>query len=145
MDGMPNPNGTPENLVAAHPANVSRVVHGLFSEGDRVLAPRIEAYREELLALPHVAPVDAVAVDECARLLARIEAVDRDLDERGHFGKRGARTLLDHRARLSRELRAWLAALGALPSARADWVTTRLTRRADIEARLRAIEAEESE
>ena len=95
---MPNPNGTPENLVAAHPANVSRVVHGLFSEGDRVLASQIEAYRVELLALPHVAPVDAVAVDECARLLARIEAVDRDLDERGHFGKGGARTLLDHRA-----------------------------------------------
>jgi hypothetical protein len=45
--------------------------------------------------------------------------------------------LLQHRARLSRELRAWLAALGALPSARADW-TAKLTRRsfADVLADL---------
>jgi hypothetical protein len=48
------------------------------------------------------------------------------------------------RARLSRELRAWLGALGALPSARADW-TAKLTRRAEIAARLRALEAEDSE
>jgi hypothetical protein len=71
------------NLVASHPQNTHAARHGLYS--DRVLAPRIEAYRDQLLALPHVAPVDEAAVDECARLLARIEAVDADLDQRGHF------------------------------------------------------------
>jgi hypothetical protein len=137
---MTNPNGHAATLVAPERGNVRAVRHGVYSE--RVLAPRIEEYRDELLALPHVAPVDRVAVDECARLLARIEAVDRDLDERGHFGKNGARALLEHRARLSRELRAWLAALGALPSARADW-TAKLTRPSveeRIAAKLAAIE-----
>ena len=87
---MPNRNGHAASLVPAPLGNRRAEKHGLYSAGDRALGPGIAAYREELLALPHVAPVDAVAVDECARLLARIEAVDRDLDERGHFGKRGA-------------------------------------------------------
>jgi hypothetical protein len=131
-----------KNLVASHPGNINGARHGLYS--DRVLAPRIEEYRTQLLALPHVAAVDAAAIDEAARLLARIEAVDADLDARGHFGKGGARSLLDHRARLSRELRAWLGALGALPSARADWVA-KLTRGSlsdEIRARLADLDQE---
>jgi len=143
MARMRTSNGT-ANLIPAEVGNVRAVKHGIWSE--RVLAPRIEAYRERLLALPHIAEVDEAAVDECSRLLARIEAVDADIDERGHFGKRGARSLLEHRARLSRELRAWLGALGALPSARADW-TAKLTRGSlnnEIRARLAAVTEREA-
>lgn len=139
-----NSNVHPKTLQPFTPGNLSAARHGLWS--NRVLAPRIEAYRERLLALPHVAEVDEAAVDEIARLLARIEAVDADLDERGHFGKSGARALLEHRARLSRELRAWLGALGALPSARADW-TAKLTRGSlndEIRARLAAVAEREA-
>jgi hypothetical protein len=138
-----NPNGYPATLTPAGEGNTLAAPHGLWS--DRVLAPRIEAYRERLLALPHVADVDEAAVDECARLLARIEALDADIDERGHFGKRGARSLLEHRARLSRELRSWLASLGALPAARADWVS-KLTGRSvndEIRRRLDALDEQE--
>ncbi len=73
------------------------------------------------MALPHVVAIDEVAAAEIGTLVARIEAVDRDLDERGHFGRNGARSLLDHRARLTRELRAWLQQLGATPRARFEW------------------------
>jgi hypothetical protein len=140
-----NERGKPETLVASHPGNANAVRHGIFS--NRILAPRIEAYRDELLALPHVAPVDVAAVDECARLLARIDAVDCDIDERGHFGRNGARSLLEHRARLSRELRAWLAALGATPAARAEWVSklTRPSFRDEVERRRQEIEAREAQ
>ena len=40
---------------------------------------------------------------------------------RGHFGRNGARPLLEHKARLSRELRAWLVELGVTPRTRAEW------------------------
>lgn len=52
----PNPNGSLANLVAAHPANRNAAKRGVYSKDDRALTLRIEAYREELLALPHVAP-----------------------------------------------------------------------------------------
>ena len=55
-----------EYLVAAHPANLNAARHGLYS--DRPLAPRIEAYREALLALPHV-KTDAAASAPNAILL----------------------------------------------------------------------------
>jgi hypothetical protein len=38
-------------------------------------------------------------------IVARLEAIDADLDERGHFGRNGARSLREHEARLERELR----------------------------------------
>jgi hypothetical protein len=95
------------------------VKHGAWS--DRALAPEIEAEREALLALPWMREPDALLVDEAARLRARIAAVDRDLDERGHFGRNGARSLLDVRVKLSGALLRVLAQLGATPSERAKW------------------------
>jgi hypothetical protein len=47
------------NIVPADPGNLRALKHGAWS--DRALAPCIEEYRERLLALPHVAPVDAAA------------------------------------------------------------------------------------
>lgn len=107
------------NLIAAHPANLNAARHGLYS--DRALADEIEVEREALLALPWVTEPDRLLVDEVARLRARIAAVDRDLDERGHFGRNGARSLLDHRTRLNAALLRTLAALGASPAERSKW------------------------
>jgi hypothetical protein len=116
---MPNPNGTPSSLVPAEPGNLRAVRHGFYS--DRALAPEIEAEREALLALPWVKEPDRLLVDEVARLRARIAAVDADLDARGHFGRNGARSLLDHRTKLNGALLRTLAALGATPAERAKW------------------------
>ena len=107
------------NLIASHPGNTNAVRHGVFS--NRALEPEIAARKEELRALPWCQPVDEIAVDEVARLLVRIAAIDRDLAERGHFGRNGARVLLDQRIRMSGQLMRWLKALGGLPSERAAW------------------------
>lgn len=97
------------------------------------------------MELPHALPLDRPAAQEIGMLLARIEAVDRDLDERGHFGKNGARSLLDHRARLSRELRNWLREFGATPKARYDFAARMASGSVgeEIAKRLAAIEAGE--
>ena len=93
--------------------------HGLYSP--RVLAPRAEEIADGLMGLPHVRPLDALAADEIGSLVARLEAIDRDLDQRGHVGRNGGGSLLEHRVRLSRELRAWLKEFGGTPKARADF------------------------
>jgi hypothetical protein len=68
-----------------------------------------------------VRPLDALAADEIGSIVARLEAIDRDLDQRGQVGRSGARSLLEHRVRLSRELRAWLRDFGGTPRSRADF------------------------
>ena len=139
---MPNPNGTPSSLVPAEPGNLRALRHGLWSE--RSLADEIEAEREALLALPWVKQPDRLLVDEVARLRARIAAVDRDLDERGHFGRNGARSLLDHRTRLNGALLRTLAALGATPAERSKWAArlAQPTFAERVEQAMREIEAE---
>ena len=137
-----NANGTPSSLVPAEPGNLRAARHGLYS--DRVIADEIEAERDALLALPWVKEPDALLVDEVARLRARIAAVDADIDKRGHFGKSGARSLLDHRTKLNGALLRTLAALGATPSERAKWAQ-RLAQRPfseRVEEAMREIEAE---
>lgn len=104
--------------------------HGVYSA--RVVAPRAAAFAEDLKKLPHVIPIDEAACDEIGSLIARLEAIDADLESRGHFGKSGvaARTLLAHRARLSSELRAWLREVGATPRSRFEYAG----RLAEVEA-----------
>jgi hypothetical protein len=70
------------------------------------------------MELPHTQPLDRLAAEEIASLCVRLERIDSDLDERGHFGRSGARSLLEHKARLGRELRAWLREFGGTPRAR---------------------------
>jgi hypothetical protein len=111
-----NESGHRETLAPFKSGNVAALKHGAFS--DRALVEAIEAERTSLLNLPWMTDVDSVLIDEVARLRARIAAVDRDLDERGHFGRNGARSLLEHRARLNNALPRCLAALGATPEAR---------------------------
>ena len=55
-------------------------------------------------------------------LVVVLEAIDRDLDKRGLVdGEGNARSMLDHRARISRQLERWLGDFGATPASRASW------------------------
>jgi hypothetical protein len=59
------------NLQPSQPANLNAARHGLHS--NRFLAGEIERHRAELLALPWLTEVDALAVDEspgCWRALS---------------------------------------------------------------------------
>jgi len=113
-----NPNGHAATLVHER-GNTRAVKSGVFST--RTLAPRAAEVAAQLMELPHVVAIDEVAAEEIGMIVARIQAIDRDLDQRGHVGRNGARSLLDHRARLTRELRAWLQQFGATPRARFEW------------------------
>ena len=117
-----NENGTPANLVASHPGNLDRVKSGLWSSTGRVLAPRAEEIAAALMELPHVTGVDILAAEEIGSILAQLEAIDLDLIERP--ARRDRKTLLEHKARLGRELRSWLREFGGTPKSRADWAMT---------------------
>ena len=111
-----NQNGHAESLLPAPQGNTRAVKHGIHSP--RVLAPGAQEIANALMELPHVQPLDRVAAEEIGSLCVRLERIDADLDERGHFGRSGARSLLEHKARLGRELRAWLREFGGTPRAR---------------------------
>jgi hypothetical protein len=116
---VPNPKGHAESLVASHPQATHAVRHGLYSKSGRVLAPRAHEIAEALMSLPHVAGLDAIAAEEIGSLLAALEAIDRDLEKR--TPARAGGRLLEHKARLSRELRAYLREFGATPRSRFDF------------------------
>jgi hypothetical protein len=122
MSVMPREDGH-ANLIAAHPANRNAVKHGLYS--GRVLADRAREIRSALMTLEHVQPLDVLAAEEIGSIIAALEAIDRDLMTRPN-GISKAR-LLEHKARLSRQLRDWLREFGGTPRARADWAA-RLSR-----------------
>ena len=112
------------HLIPAHPQNLSAVKSGIYSRTGRVLAPRAEAIADELMTLPHVHALDRIAAEEIGSVLAHLEAIDADLARRGPTAAAGARkTLLEHKARLSRELRTWLREFGGTPKARAEWAS----------------------
>jgi hypothetical protein len=146
LDGM-NANGHPETLVPAERGNTLGVRHGAYSRSGRVLAPRAEQIAAALMELPHAQPLDVLAAEEIGSLMATLEAVDRALSDGRVENKRGeVGHLLDVKARLSRQLREWLAAFGATPAARADWAA-KLARGSladDIQRRLREIDERES-
>jgi hypothetical protein len=108
------------NLLPSHPGNSNAARHGLYSASGRLLAPRAEEIADALMQLAHTVPVDRIAAEEIGALLARIEALDAELDRRGPGG-RGAATLLDLRLRASGRLERWLREFGATPATRADW------------------------
>jgi hypothetical protein len=95
------PSSEMSNLYTAHPGNTNAATHGLHSSARRV--DQIGSQRRRLIVLPWTAEIDEPAIDEVARLLARIEAVEWDLESRGNAR---TKTLLENRVRLSRELRA---------------------------------------
>lgn len=103
-----NKNGNPGTLVSAHPGNTNAARHGAYSP--RLIEPRASEIEEELTRAFEFTATQRVAVHEVARCMAILDAIDRDLDERGLVDRSGeSRSILNHRARISRELDRWLA------------------------------------
>jgi hypothetical protein len=102
-----NKRGHPETLVASHPGNANALKHGAHSP--RLIQARAAEIASELTQSFVFSPTQRLAVHEAARCMAILEAIDRDLDERGLVDKGGkARDLLNHRWRVSRQLDHWL-------------------------------------
>ena len=77
-----------------------------FAAPDQARAVEIAG---ELTQAFEFSPTEQLAVYEAARSMAILEAIDRDLDERGLVDKEGKpRYLLNHRSRTSRQLEQWL-------------------------------------
>jgi hypothetical protein len=107
-----NARGNPGTLVASHPGNLNAVKHGIHSP--RLIQARAADIASDLMQAFEFSPTERLAVHEAARCVAILEAIDRDLDERGLEDKRGnPRYLLNHRWRVSRQLDHWLAKISA--------------------------------
>ncbi len=128
-----NKRGNLGTLVAAQPGNANAVRHGVHSP--RLIEARAAEIATELTHSFPFSPTQRLAAQEAARCMAILEAIDRDLDQRGLEDKTGKpRYLLNHRWRASRQLDHWLAkisdtiqrqsAAGQPPpaAARADYV-----------------------
>src|SRR5712692_4526037 len=128
-----NKRGNPENLVASHPGNSNVVRNGVHSP--RLIQARADEIEAELTQSSEFSATERLAVHEVARCMAILEAIDRDLDERGLVEKGGKpRYLLNHRSRISRQLDQWLAKISETisrqsvaeqqspPAERADYV-----------------------
>lgn len=103
-----NRNGNPGSLVASHPGNTNAVKRGIHSP--RLLEARATEIVAQLTQSFDFSIAQRVAVEQVARCSAILEAIDRDLDERGLIDKRGEpRYLLKHRSRISRQLDLWLS------------------------------------
>jgi hypothetical protein len=102
-----NKNGNPGTLVASHPGNTNAARFGAYSA--RLNEARASEIEQSLLQSSEFSATERIAVHQIASCMAMLEAINRDLDERGLVDKRGeARSLLNHRARISRELERWL-------------------------------------
>ncbi len=102
-----NSNGNPGSLVASHPGSTNAVQYGVYSS--RVIGPRAAEIAAHLTEAFEFSVPQRIAVEQVARCIAILEALDHDLDERGLVDKRGEpRHLLNHRSRLSRQLDQWL-------------------------------------
>ena len=107
-----NKHGNPQNLVPAHPRNLNAVKQGVHSP--RLIQARAAEIAGELTQSFAFSPPERLAVHEASRCIAILEAIDRDLDERGLVDKAGEpRYLLNHRGRVSRQLEQWLAKISA--------------------------------
>ena len=107
-----NTRGNPESLVASHPGNRNAVKHGVHSS--RLIQARAAEIATELTQAFEFSPAERLAVQEAARCIAILEAIDRDFDERGLVDDEGTpRYLLNHRSRISRQLEQWLQKISA--------------------------------
>lgn len=105
-----NKHGHPQTLVASQPGNAHALKHGVHSP--RLIQARAEEIAAELTQSFTFSPGERLAVYEASRSMAILEAIDRDLDERGLVDKGGKpRYLLNQRARVSRQLAHWLERL----------------------------------
>lgn len=88
-----NKRGNPESLVASHPGNQNAVKNGVHSS--RLIQARAAEIASELTLSFEFSPAERLAVQEAARCIAILEAIDRDFDERGL----GVRLPVGHRVR----------------------------------------------
>jgi hypothetical protein len=104
--------GNSGTLVASHPGNRNAVKQGVHSE--RLIEARAAEIAAQLTQSLEFSPLELLAVHEAARCSAILEAIDRDLDQRGLVDREGApRYLLNHRSRTSRQLEQWLGKISA--------------------------------
>jgi hypothetical protein len=122
-----NPKGHKSTLVARHDGNTNAVKFGVYS--DRLIDVRAVEITDELEKSGALGLIGSLAVQEAARCVALLEAIDQDLAERGVVDKKGnARSLLDLRLRVSTRLERWLDRVQAeadsepLKSERADYI-----------------------
>ena len=107
-----NKRGNPQSLVASHPGNLNAAKQGVHSP--RLIQARAAEIASELTQSFEFSPAERLAAHEAARCIAILEAIDRDLDERGLVDTDGApRYLLNHRSRTSRQLEQWLEKVSA--------------------------------
>jgi hypothetical protein len=107
-----NKRGNPESLVVSHPGNLNAVKQGVHSS--RLIQARAAEIATELTQSFEFSPAERRAVQEAARCIAILEAIDRDFDERGLVDAEGApRYLLNHCSRISRQLEQWLQKISA--------------------------------
>jgi hypothetical protein len=103
-----NKHGNPGSLVASHPGNTNAVKYGVYSS--RFIESRAAEIAAGFTESFEFSIAQRIAVEQVARSMAILEAIDRDLDERGLVDERGeARSLLNHRSRISRQLDRELA------------------------------------
>lgn len=119
---MPNPVGTPGNLVAAHPGNTNGLAHGAYSVR-REVHPRAAEIADALLAAaPHTVPLDRLAAEEIGALVVLLDRIDAALADGKVENRNGqVRSLIDLRGRMSSRLERWLREFGLTPASRAEW------------------------
>jgi hypothetical protein len=107
---MMNRRGHKETLVAHQKGNSNAVKYGVHSP--RLISERAAEITNGLLESFDFTAAEMVAVNEAARWGALLEAIDRDLDERGLVDRHGKeRYLLALRVRASARLERWLTKL----------------------------------
>jgi hypothetical protein len=132
-----NKRGNSKSLVASHPGNLNAAKHGVHSP--RLIQARAAEIAGELTQSFEFSPAERLAVHETARCIAILEAIDRDLDQRGLVDKEGQpRYLLNHRSRTSRQLEQWLEKVQAAIERKA--VSEQAPPRADFADYVRALQ-----
>jgi hypothetical protein len=93
--------------MASHPGNTNAVKHGLYS--NRIIAARGAELEAELVQSFDFSVVERVVVAKLARNCAMLEAIDRDIDDRGVVVRNKQHPLLEHRLRLHKHIDQALA------------------------------------
>ena len=104
-----NKDGNPETLIASHPGNTNAARHGVYSPG--LMEARATEIEQGLLQSFEFSATQRFVVHEVARYMAILEAIDRELDDRGLVDKRRGepRSIVNLRSSASRQLDRWLS------------------------------------
>jgi hypothetical protein len=119
-----NPQGTAENLIAAHPGNGNATRHGVYSRAGRALSPRASMITDAVASVSYVGDVDELGAAEIGRLVALIEAMDHELEHGGLTRRGDARAMVKLRLQASRRLQDWLDRYAMTPRGRAEFLSS---------------------